>query len=69
MFEKMLAQLFTFFVCLIPMWLFLILKAVLVPIGFAQTFLVYGLGLYIFGFIQLILLGVLVFISIGIWTD
>jgi hypothetical protein len=69
MFEKFILQVIVFLMCLIPTWIFLILKAILSPIGFVQIFLVYGLGLYLFGAIQLVLLAVLIAISIEIWTS
>ena len=69
MFQKILLQLIAAIVCLLPTELFLLIKAALAPTGFIQTFLVYGLGIYVFGAIQLALLALLAALSFYIWTE
>ena len=69
MFGKFLLQCIATIVLLIPTWLFLIIKAALAPVGFAQTVLVYGLVLWIFGAAQLVLLIVLIVVSFKIWIE
>lgn len=52
-----------------PTWLFLIVRSILEPEGFMQNFLVFGLGVYILGGLQLMLVFLfLYFLITEVWT-
>ena len=51
-----------------PTWFWLFIKNMLEPEGFWQEALVYGVGIYVLGTIQLVLLVALVVFSIFMWS-
>ena len=51
---------------LIPTYLFLLLKFVLAPVGFWQIVVTYGIGLFVFGGIQLVLLIIAIIVNFAI---
>jgi hypothetical protein len=57
-------------IAFIPTWLFLLVKAILSPVGFWQQLLVYGAGAYFLGVIQVILCVILLAVSYSvIWSN
>jgi hypothetical protein len=65
---KFLGCLAIWVVALIPTYLFLLLKFVLAPVGFWQIVVTYGIGLFIFGGIQSVLLVIAIMLSFAIIT-
>ncbi len=53
----------------IPAYFFLFLKSILSPEGFWQKFLVYGLGIWFLGAIQIVLIILALVLIIKVWTD
>jgi len=53
---KIILTLGSLLVALIPLWFFLLVENLLSPEGFWQNFVVYGLGIYFLGIIQLVFL-------------
>jgi hypothetical protein len=53
-------MLIVFLLCLIPTWIFLVLKYMIGPMGFWQKFAVYGLGIYFLGGLQIV--GIILFL-------
>jgi hypothetical protein len=45
-----------------PTWVFLFLKSMVVPVGFLQNAIVFGMGIYFLGGLQFILLLFLIFV-------
>lgn len=62
-------SLISIFLCLIPLWIFLGVRALLNPTGFWQNFVLYGAGIYILGAAQIGLILILIFVLISIWID
>ena len=52
-----------------PIWIYLLVKYLLSPEGFWQNLVLFGLGVWFLGIIQVVLWVVLVFLLIGIWTE
>lgn len=59
----------TITVCLIPLWIYLLARLFFSPEGFWQEFVLFGLGLFLLGFIQLILLIFLVALLHWLWVE
>ncbi|MDB5194099.1 MAG: hypothetical protein JWN50_113 [Parcubacteria group bacterium] len=53
----------------IPTWLFLLIKHLANPTGFWQNLVLYGLGFWVGGAIQLLLLIAVAAFSFIIWTE
>ncbi len=53
----------------IPTWFYLAASSMLSPEGFWQKLVVFGLGLYVLGGIQLILVIVLIAWLLAVWSD
>lgn len=66
---KILISLLFSIIALIPLWLILLVRWLLEPEGFWQKLVLYGLGFYFLGFIQLVLLIVLLALLVVLWTD
>jgi hypothetical protein len=64
---KLFLQVAAVIIAFLPTAGFLLIKAALGPDGFWQQFVVYGLGIYFFGALQLVLLITLVVISPSLW--
>ena len=56
-------------VAFIPLWIFLIAQNLLSPEGFWQKLVLYGAGIYLLGFTQVILLITWIIVLVAIWTD
>ena len=52
---------------LIPVWIWVIAYNVFAPEGFWQNLVLFGLGIYFLGFLQIIFLVALVFVLFVIW--
>lgn len=52
-----------------PTWFWLLVKSLMEPEGFWQNLVVYGVGFYFLGGIQLVLLIGLIAFSIIIWSE
>ena len=66
---KILLSLGAFIVCNIPVSLIVMCKYLLNPEGFWQNLVVYGVGIYFFGFLQIILWIVLVAFLVVMWKE
>lgn len=65
---KIFASLIALLVALIPFWIWLICRAALSPEGFWQNLVVFGLGAWFLGGIQIILLIILLwFLFAVVW--
>ena len=53
----------------IPTYFFLILKSILSPEGFWQKFLVYGVGVWFIGGVQIVLFLVAIILVAKLWVD
>jgi hypothetical protein len=53
--------------CYIPLWIYLFLRFIFNPEGFWQNFVLFGVGLYIFGGLQIILIVVWLLFLVAIW--
>jgi len=53
----------------IPTYFFLFLRSVLNPEGFWQKFLVYGVGMWFIGGLQLVLLIIAIVLVFKLWVD
>jgi len=68
---RLLIQILLLAACLIPTWIFLIVRALLDPgaEGFWAEVVVTGLGLYFLGGVQLVGIVILIAVSVALWTD
>jgi hypothetical protein len=55
-------------VAFIPAWLYLLARVAFSPQGFWQNIVLFGFGVWILGAIQFILVIVLVFVLVAIWS-
>jgi hypothetical protein len=53
----------------IPTYFFLFLKSILNPEGFWQKFLVYGMGIWFIGALQVVLLILAIILVVKFWLD
>jgi hypothetical protein len=56
-------------VALGPLWMYLLAKSALHPDGFWQNLILVGVGVYLLGFIQIILGVTLIAVLIAIWAS
>lgn len=56
-------------VCYIPLWIFLLFRLLLQPEGFWQKLVLFGMGFWILGGIQLILIIIWAIVLFAIWGD
>ncbi len=65
---RILAGLLGIAIGFIPLWFYLMVRLAFSPNGFWQEFILFGLGVYFLGFIQIILLGLLVWYLWALWV-
>ncbi len=65
--EKIAFSLILFVICLLPFWLYLLIKLIFAPEGFWQNIFLVGIGVYFLGAIQLALLAILAALLFAIW--
>ncbi len=66
---KFFSIIITWIIALIPTWAFLLLKFLIAPVGFVQNFLVFGLGLYFLGGVQIIFAVIALALSLKLIID
>ena len=65
--EKIAFSLILSVICLLPFWLYLLIKLIFAPEGFWQNIFLVGIGVYFLGAIQLALLAILAALLFAIW--
>jgi hypothetical protein len=66
---KFFSIIITWILALIPTWSFLLLKFLIAPVGFVQNFLVFGLGIYFLGGLQILLAIIALGLSLKLMID
>ncbi|KPJ85444.1 hypothetical protein AMJ57_03060 [Parcubacteria bacterium SG8_24] len=56
-------------IALIPTWLYILARLLLEPDGFWQEVVVLGLGVWVLGGIQIMLLIFLIYFLVSMWSD
>ena len=67
--DKLILSLVSFVLCFIPTWLYLLVKWILSPEGFWQNIILFGVGVWILGSIQVILFIIFIYLLIRIWSE
>lgn len=67
--QKIGATLLSIVIALIPLWIFLGIKAIASPEGFWQNTVLLGIGMYFLGSIQFLLLIALLVFLYSVWND
>lgn len=69
MLRKLVLSAVWFSAAMTPVWIYLVARFLLSPEGFWQNLLLFGVGVYILGWLQLILSVALVLVLVVIWFD
>lgn len=65
---KLTVSLIATVIALIPVWIYLLAKWVFAPEGFWQNFFLSGVGVWLLGSVQVILLVILLIVFFAIWS-
>lgn len=68
-FGKILWSLLVIAIGLIPVWIYLIARLLLTPNGFWQELVLVGFGVWVLGFLQLVLVIIIIGLVFLIWRD
>jgi len=68
-FGNVLLSIVLFAICFIPLWIYLLARALLESQGFWQNLILTGIAAYLLGAAQFFLLLGLVFLLLAIWLD